>query len=196
MLASAARGRRGARRGAVARSRGAAGMQALAERGVLRRIPRAALVTRLASDDRMQMFRALVTRLARRRICRAPRASRSRRLRTGSPPSQARSCVSRTRYRRSTRALGAGTPPPRDLPIWRVGRARRDGAAYRWAIRAIMGAHAAVDRRHRSPRLDRVPRVRRGVRSGGDPGPSCRRVAGRQSKKVIPRKWRRFCGSR
>jgi CheY-like chemotaxis protein len=48
-------------------------MQALSVRGVLRRIPRAALVTRLASDDRIQILRALVTRLAKEGFAGAPR---------------------------------------------------------------------------------------------------------------------------
>ncbi len=48
-------------------------MKALALRGALRRIPRAALVTRLASDDRLQMLRALVTRLAKEGFAGAPR---------------------------------------------------------------------------------------------------------------------------
>jgi CheY-like chemotaxis protein len=48
-------------------------MQALSVRGVLRRIPRAALVTRLASDDRLQMLRALVTRLNKEGFTGAPR---------------------------------------------------------------------------------------------------------------------------
>jgi CheY-like chemotaxis protein len=48
-------------------------MQALSLRGVLRRIPRAALVTRLASEDRIQMLRALVTRLAKEGFIGAPR---------------------------------------------------------------------------------------------------------------------------
>jgi CheY-like chemotaxis protein len=48
-------------------------MRGLQVRGVLRRIPRAALVTRLASDDRIQMLRALVTRLAKEGFAGAPR---------------------------------------------------------------------------------------------------------------------------
>jgi len=48
-------------------------MRALALRGGLRRIPRAALVTRLASDDRLQMLRALVTRLGKEGFGGAPR---------------------------------------------------------------------------------------------------------------------------
>jgi CheY-like chemotaxis protein len=48
-------------------------MRALSLRGALRRIPRAALVTRLASEDRIQMLRALVTRLAKEGFNGAPR---------------------------------------------------------------------------------------------------------------------------
>jgi CheY-like chemotaxis protein len=48
-------------------------MRTLALRGGLRRIPRAALVTRLASDDRLQMLRALVTRLGKEGFSGAPR---------------------------------------------------------------------------------------------------------------------------
>ena len=48
-------------------------MRALSLRGALRRIPRAALVTRLASDDRLQMLRALVTRLGKEGFGGAPR---------------------------------------------------------------------------------------------------------------------------
>jgi hypothetical protein len=48
-------------------------MRSLALRGALRRIPRAALVTRLASDDRLQMLRALVTRLGKEGFAGAPR---------------------------------------------------------------------------------------------------------------------------
>jgi CheY-like chemotaxis protein len=48
-------------------------MRALSNRGALRRIPRAALVTRLASDDRLQMLRALVTRLGKEGFGGAPR---------------------------------------------------------------------------------------------------------------------------
>jgi CheY-like chemotaxis protein len=48
-------------------------MRALALRGGLRRIPRAALVTPLASDDRLQMLRALVTRLGKEGFGGAPR---------------------------------------------------------------------------------------------------------------------------
>jgi hypothetical protein len=48
-------------------------MKELAVRGGLRRIPRAALVTRLASDDRLQMLRALVTRLGKEGFSGAPR---------------------------------------------------------------------------------------------------------------------------
>jgi CheY-like chemotaxis protein len=48
-------------------------MKDLAARGRLRRIPRAALVTRFASDDRIQMLRALVTRLAKEGFGGAPR---------------------------------------------------------------------------------------------------------------------------
>jgi len=48
-------------------------MRELSARGALRRIPRAALVTRLASDDRIQMLRALVTRLAREGFNGSPR---------------------------------------------------------------------------------------------------------------------------
>jgi CheY-like chemotaxis protein len=40
-------------------------LEGLSARGVLRRIPRAALVTRLASDDRIQVLRAIITRLGR-----------------------------------------------------------------------------------------------------------------------------------
>ncbi|HKQ71434.1 MAG TPA: response regulator [Polyangiaceae bacterium] len=50
-------------------------MRTLSLRGVLRKIPRAALVTRLASDDRLQMLRALVTRLAREGFGGAPRVA-------------------------------------------------------------------------------------------------------------------------
>jgi len=50
-------------------------MQALSVRGVLRRIPRAALVTRLASEDRIQMLRALVSRLAKEGFAGAPRVA-------------------------------------------------------------------------------------------------------------------------
>jgi hypothetical protein len=48
-------------------------MRGLALRGGLRKIPRAALVTRLASDDRLQMLRALVTRLGKEGFAGAPR---------------------------------------------------------------------------------------------------------------------------
>ena len=48
-------------------------MRTLAARGALRRIPRAALVTRLASDDRLQMLRALVSRLGKEGFAGAPR---------------------------------------------------------------------------------------------------------------------------
>jgi hypothetical protein len=48
-------------------------MKELALRGALRRIPRAALVTRLASDDRLQMLRGLVTRLGKEGFGGAPR---------------------------------------------------------------------------------------------------------------------------
>jgi CheY-like chemotaxis protein len=48
-------------------------MQALSVRCVLRRIPRAALVTRLASDERIQILRALVTRLTKEGFTGAPR---------------------------------------------------------------------------------------------------------------------------
>jgi CheY-like chemotaxis protein len=48
-------------------------LRALALRGAVRRIPRAALVTRLASDDRLQMLRALVTRLGKEGFSGAPR---------------------------------------------------------------------------------------------------------------------------
>jgi CheY-like chemotaxis protein len=48
-------------------------MQQMLRRGVLRRIPRAALVTRLASEDRMQVLRALVSRLAREGFAGPPR---------------------------------------------------------------------------------------------------------------------------
>jgi CheY-like chemotaxis protein len=48
-------------------------MRALALRGGLRRIPRAALVTPLASDARLQMLRALVTRLGKEGFGGAPR---------------------------------------------------------------------------------------------------------------------------
>lgn len=48
-------------------------MRSLALRSGLRRIARAALMTRLASDDRLQMLRALVTRLCREGFGGAPR---------------------------------------------------------------------------------------------------------------------------
>lgn len=48
-------------------------IEALSERGAIRRVPRAALVTRLASDDRIQVLRALATRLAREGFSGAPR---------------------------------------------------------------------------------------------------------------------------
>ncbi len=48
-------------------------MRTLSLRGALRRIPRAALVTRLASEDRIQMLRALVTRLVKEGFSGAPR---------------------------------------------------------------------------------------------------------------------------
>jgi len=48
-------------------------MKGLALRAGLRRIPRAALVTRLASDDRLQMLRALVTRLTKDGFAGPPR---------------------------------------------------------------------------------------------------------------------------
>jgi CheY-like chemotaxis protein len=48
-------------------------IEALSERGAIRRVPRAALVTRLASDDRIQVLRALTTRLAKEGFSGAPR---------------------------------------------------------------------------------------------------------------------------
>jgi len=48
-------------------------MQRMSRRGILRRIPRAALVTRLATEDRMQVLRALVGRLAREGFSGGPR---------------------------------------------------------------------------------------------------------------------------
>jgi CheY-like chemotaxis protein len=48
-------------------------MRTLALRGSLRRIPRAALVTRLANEERLQMLRALVTRLGKEGFGGAPR---------------------------------------------------------------------------------------------------------------------------
>jgi CheY-like chemotaxis protein len=50
-------------------------MKGLARRARLRRIPRAALVTRLASDDRLQMLRALVSRLAKDGFSGSPRVA-------------------------------------------------------------------------------------------------------------------------
>jgi CheY-like chemotaxis protein len=52
-----------------------AAMVSLSSRGVLRRIARAALVTRLASDDRLQMLRALVARLGKEGFAGAPRVA-------------------------------------------------------------------------------------------------------------------------
>jgi CheY-like chemotaxis protein len=48
-------------------------MQALSRRGVLRRIPRAALVIQLATSERLQVLRALVPRLAREGFVGPPR---------------------------------------------------------------------------------------------------------------------------
>jgi CheY-like chemotaxis protein len=50
-------------------------MVALSKSGVLRRIARAALVTRLASDDRLQVLRALVSRMGKEGFAGAPRVA-------------------------------------------------------------------------------------------------------------------------
>lgn len=84
-------------------------MQAMAERGLLRRIPRAALVTALATREKLPMLRALVSRLSREGFSGPPRIAIA-------APAPKLAALGRAILRVEEAIPAADPPPPAPVP--------------------------------------------------------------------------------